>query len=149
MSSSSNSKSSTKKTESNIDSRQFNLQEIDGPAVVGGKGDMDVRFSDQGAIEAGRDTAMEALDLGGQVTRDALDFGYSVQREATESQREALQSVEGSNQRILEAQGQALEFADEATRSEDARNLDQIVKYGALALAATVAIPAVTRAMRG
>lgn len=138
------------------DSRQnVSLNQTQGPAVIS-RGNVNLTYLDQGAIQGGLSLAQKALDHGGAVAKTAFDFGNNalmltdrsasrafnfatdVQRQADESQRDSLKAVEDTSK-------SALSYVDAANRSDLARNFDQLIKWGGIA----AVVMAVAFVMRG
>lgn len=120
--------------------------------------------TDQGAVQAGLDTAKEALGNESQVAQAGLDLGRTIGAGsfdfANEFGTQALNDVTSSTQNGLNAAldfgskalaanqqtasntasvlGQAIETAGEQTRSDTADSLNKIALYGAVAVVAIV-----------
>lgn len=146
MSSSSNStrKKSVQNTTNNIDNSQMVAEQ--GASVrtfdLGeGSGDVAITYSDQGAIDAAEAIASRSLDTVDDGTRRALDFATRASETAAKVQRDAMGAVEDTGRA-------AFEWADGITRSDDTQNTQTLIRYGAAAAIAVVALPPLIRSLK-
>lgn len=103
-------------------------------------GNVTITHSDSGAIEAGKELSLAALDFGG----DALEGGYNLAETAILSQQEiSADSIQEANnstrviaQQFSDGLSQVLSFAQTANTSEDGQISKDLIKWGALALVA-------------
>lgn len=79
------------------------------------------------AIDAVGDANDRSLDFGGQVVQDALGFGESALKSSAQATSQGFQSL-----------GSAIVAAGEATRSDTADTLNNLAKYGAIAVGVIV-----------
>ncbi|HET8701038.1 MAG TPA: hypothetical protein VFL97_05165 [Nitrococcus sp.] len=141
--------------------QQVSLNQLGGPAVVT-KGNVNLTYIDQGAVQGGlavaNNAVTAALDHGNTVAKTAFQFGSQalnfgnnalamtdksaerafnfatdVQRQADESQRDALSAIESTGKT-------ALSYVDAANRSDLSRNFDNLIKWGGLVTVALAAV---------
>lgn len=125
-SSSSNTQQTTYNTET------YDLSGLDGGSAVAGTGNT-VTFSDQGAIEAGRDIGLKALDSNEETTENALAFARDVQSEVTGATRKANQRIAATARDAMQRVGEAATPASERTANS------AMLAAGGIAVVAVIA----------
>lgn len=137
---SSSSTASSQSTQNTQNIKTTTLSAEDSAGAIIGAGDVAVTqiSTDQGAVEAGKDVAVSALNVGRDVTSQAiassehgldrsLDFGSEVVHTALETQAKSSAQTAGTL-------ASAIDKAAAATRSDTSQSFQTIVKYSAIAV---------------
>lgn len=136
---------STTETTTNVTSRSAALEDIDGIGVVGGEGAVNVSVLDGGAIDdafyfaertglAAQETARAGID-------QALDFG----RAAVVAVGAAGEQASRQQSSALDTLNTAITRVSDASRSDAANVLNNVVKFGGLGLVALAGVYLLTR----
>jgi len=106
------SSSSSSRQTTTYNTETYDLSGLDGGQAVAGTNNT-VTFSDQGAIEAGRDVAKTAIEANTENNANALSFARDVQSSSTSAVRKTNQRLEKTARKAMDEVAKAQEPADQ------------------------------------
>lgn len=133
----SSSSKSTAVSTTNVDEKNFNLQDTNAPSVLatGSDAQTTVNITDQGAVQAAADISSDAFSAFNESIDRVFEFAGNLAGDVFDFSGGA---IAGAQQAAVEQAGDALTAANQISRSDTADTLNTLTKWLAGAAAVSV-----------